>query len=40
MQFEEEPEKEIIMYYTYLKNSYIEEVATIISNNYKNARLL
>ncbi|MCQ4921947.1 GNAT family N-acetyltransferase [Tissierella carlieri] len=27
------------MYYTYLKNSHIEEVATIISTNYKNARL-
>lgn len=27
------------MYYTYLKNSHVEEVATIISTNYKDARL-
>lgn len=27
------------MHYTYLKNSHVEEVATIISTNYKNARL-
>jgi|GEM_PF-6556572 len=27
------------MYYTYLKNSHVEEIATIISTNYKNARL-
>lgn len=27
------------MHYTYLKNSHVEEVAAIISTNYKNARL-
>ncbi len=27
------------MYYTYLKDSHVEDIATIISTNYKNARV-